>query len=105
MYRRSLLVLLRATSCLAVFPALGSSLASRVVITYAYRTPAGEGKVKLRLAFDTLGLDLSSSEQQVRNAYIALAKVYHPDTKNEKASPEKFAKVRKQLVNLLSRNS
>ena len=99
MYRRSLDVLLRATSCWPAFPVLGeASLTPRVVITYACRTLAGDGKVKLRLSFDTLGLDPSSNEQQVRNAYIALAKVYHPDTKDERASPEKFAKVRKRLI-------
>lgn len=66
-----------------------------LVIMCAKKTLFGDGRVRLRLSFQALGLDTTSTEEKVRNAYIALAKVYHPDSKDERASPEKFSKVRK----------
>ena len=51
---------------------------------------------RLQQAFRTLGLEDEhvGSAQQVRKAFIKMAKRFHPDAQTTEASAEKFAKVR-----------
>ena len=42
----------------------------------------------------TLGITIKSDEQQLRSAYVKLAKKYHPDGGSPEADAVKFSEVR-----------
>ena len=55
---------------------------------------SGSSSVKLHRALLLLGVSQHAEPQQVREAYIRLAKVYHPDSGSPHASNHKFIQVR-----------
>ena len=57
------------------------------------QTTAMSGSVKLHKALLLLGVSQHAEPQQVREAYIRLAKLYHPDSGSPQASNQKFVQV------------
>ena len=58
------------------------------------------GSVKLHRALLLLGVSQHAEPQQVREAYIRLAKVYHPDSGSPQASNQKFIQVSSTIENV-----
>ena len=55
---------------------------------------SGGPGLKLRRAFQLLGLDQSSATvSEIKEAYISLVKKHHPDSSSPHADPEKFTEV------------
>lgn len=43
--------------------------------------------------YKTLGIDINADEKEIKLAYIALTKKYHPDIKNDKGSTQKYLEI------------
>lgn len=49
---------------------------------------------KLKRSFQTLGLVQDEcSQEDIRKAYLSLAKIYHPDSRNPEANTDQFIQV------------
>jgi molecular chaperone DnaJ len=46
--------------------------------------------VKLIELLEILGIERGCSQEEVREAYLKLAKVYHPDLNNDAGASDKF---------------
>lgn len=68
-----------------------------LTITSGLAGQAATGSVKLHKALLLLGVSQHAEPQQVREAYIRLAKIYHPDSGSPQASNQKFIQVSDNL--------
>ncbi|KAH8333264.1 hypothetical protein KR074_004385, partial [Drosophila pseudoananassae] len=64
-------------------------------ICFPTRSFAHEEKTKTRKPethYEVLNISTNCSSQEVRNAFVKLSKLYHPDVKSNAASPERTAR-------------
>ncbi|RMG58312.1 MAG: J domain-containing protein [Deltaproteobacteria bacterium] len=67
--------------------------------------PMSQGKVRHRdivKAAEILGLGESATIEEIKSSYHRLARLYHPDSGNQKASAEKFMEVAWAYQTLMS---
>lgn len=43
--------------------------------------------------YETLGVQMSASQQEIKNSYYKLAKKYHPDLAKDTSNPQKFIRI------------
>lgn len=62
--------------------------------TYRYCSFINVDDRKLLAAYNELGLDISSTDDEVKKRFIDLAKQFHPDTADESVDPNRFIQIR-----------
>jgi DnaJ-domain-containing protein 1 len=54
--------------------------------------------------YDTLGVDHGASQQEIKNSYFDLVKVYHPDSPTGRGDPTRFIQIKEAYETLSDEN-